>query len=433
MGPLDSQADMPSSRTERTTSAPPPLPNCSRVGRSSSEHLLEAEDRDPSSDEEELNVNLPETGLRECLRAAESVLDSVPVGVVVADDAGRFRYFNQTAVKVLGNTAIDVVPEKWASTYGAFLPDAVTPFPAEELPLVLALGGKQSNGVEMVIRKTDSSHVAHIAVNARPLIDAAGCIKGAVVVFEDLDALDMSCVYSPVDAEELADVWTTDILTEYQHFLRTLTGCTEMALNDFSECRNSNLEDAIRATDWTQILLEGVLACMHQCISDRELVPLSILVDEVFYFLRDSISSSIELRQNLADIDARVLIDPPEIHQALMNVFTNACTAMGNNGGVLVVDARIIEHEALPVNGFKGSSSGAYVKLTVRDTGPGIDDMAIEHVFEPFVANEAAEKGCGLGLFVTRKIITEHGGYITAQSEPNKGTSFHIYLPVVAG
>jgi signal transduction histidine kinase len=170
---------------------------------------------------------------------------------------------------------------------------------------------------------------------------------------------------------------------------------------------------------------------LPQCGADRELVSPSILVDEVFYFLDGSISTSIELRRKPVDTDACVLIDPGEMHQALMNILTNAAIAMSEKGGVLEVGAKIVGPDVLPVNGHEHTPTGPYLKLTIRDSGPGISDMDIEHVFEPFVASASAERACGLDLFVTRRIITEHGGYLTAQSEPEKGTSFHVYLPVV--
>jgi PAS domain S-box-containing protein len=117
----------------------------------------------------------------------QEILDSIADGVVVADAQGRFVLFNPAAERMLGIGLADVPPEAWAATYGCYRPDRVTPYPAAELPLARALRGETVAEAELFVRNAGTSGTS-LSINATPLRDGRGVVRGGVVVFRDVTA-----------------------------------------------------------------------------------------------------------------------------------------------------------------------------------------------------------------------------------------------------
>ena len=116
----------------------------------------------------------------------EAILASMGEGVVVADAQGRFQVFNPMAQELLGLGSSEIPPEEWSSYYSIFLPDQVTPFPTEDLPLFRALRGDSVDNVEMFVRRRSPAPPLFISVTGRPIRDESGAIYGGVVVFHDI-------------------------------------------------------------------------------------------------------------------------------------------------------------------------------------------------------------------------------------------------------
>jgi PAS domain S-box-containing protein len=124
--------------------------------------------------------------LRQQTRILHSILDSMADGVVVADRDGEFILFNTAAERRLCIGLTDAPPEQWSERYGTFLPDRVTPYTTDALPLVRAIRGKESDGVEIFMRNANLPEGVVISVNGQPLKDDAGVLQGGVVVFRDI-------------------------------------------------------------------------------------------------------------------------------------------------------------------------------------------------------------------------------------------------------
>jgi CheY-like chemotaxis protein len=135
------------------------------------------------------------------------------------------------------------------------------------------------------------------------------------------------------------------------------------------------------------------------------------------------------MKQNIT-ASGKVLADLTQIHQIMMNLCTNASHAMSENGGELSVSL-------IPVNipndefGPMDLPPGPYLKLTVSDTGCGMAPDVINRIFEPYFTTKGEDKGTGLGLSVVHGIVQNHGGRITVESTPGKGSAFHVYLPEI--
>jgi CheY-like chemotaxis protein len=138
---------------------------------------------------------------------------------------------------------------------------------------------------------------------------------------------------------------------------------------------------------------------------------------------------SVEIKQQLDPKIGTVLADPTQIHQIVMNLCTNANHAMMKTGGILEVKLDAIKVDQKSAEKIPGLKKGDYIRLTISDTGYGMDIKTKERIFEPFFTRKEVGSGSGLGLSVVHGIINNYGGAIVVDSSPGKGTTFTIYLP----
>jgi two-component system, cell cycle sensor histidine kinase and response regulator CckA len=130
---------------------------------------------------------------------------------------------------------------------------------------------------------------------------------------------------------------------------------------------------------------------------------------------------------NVATINA----DPTQMEQVLMNLAVNAKDAMPE-GGTLTIETNNVTLDEDYCRLHLDARPGEYVRLAVSDTGQGMDTQTLEHIFEPFFSTKDPGKGTGLGLSIVYGIVKQHGGHVTCDSNPGRGTTFRIYLPVIA-
>ncbi len=178
--------------------------------------------------------------------------------------------------------------------------------------------------------------------------------------------------------------------------------------------------------------MKQILAFSRQ--SDQKPRPLRVspIIQEVLKLLRASLPTTITIRQDIqSDMDT-VLADPTQLHQILMNLCTNAAHAMRETKGELkvsLVPVEIKPRDALIIH--HGLTPDMYLKLTVSDTGAGIAPDIMDRIFDPFFTTKKPGEGTGMGLSVVYGIIKGYNGTITVESELDKGTEFHVYLPLL--
>ncbi|MGD0282917.1 MAG: PAS domain S-box protein, partial [Dissulfurispiraceae bacterium] len=142
------------------------------------------------------------------------------------------------------------------------------------------------------------------------------------------------------------------------------------------------------------------------------------------------IGEDIELKTQLAEKALTVMVDPGQIEQVLMNLSTNARDTMPD-GGLLSICTDTVKLDTQYVKGHAIEKPGMYALVTVTDTGRGMDERTQQKIFEPFFTTKEIGKGTGLGLSIVYGIVKQHGGNITVYSEPGRGTTFRIYLPLI--
>ncbi len=219
---------------------------------------------------------------------------------------------------------------------------------------------------------------------------------------------------------------------DFNNVLSAINGYMGIIRNHcFQDVKLSHYVDQVlgasnRATD----LIRNMMAFSRQ--PKAEVLPLDIgaMVEEVLTLLHASIPPTIEISHHIKTGLGSVLADPSQIHQVVMNLCTNAYQAMEKEGGRLEIT---LEPETIPsdrANIHMNLKQGRYLKLSVTDTGPGIDPEKIDRIFEPYFTTKKVGEGTGFGLAMVHVIVEEHKGAILVDSQPGMGTTFHVYLPV---
>ena len=168
-----------------------------------------------------------------------------------------------------------------------------------------------------------------------------------------------------------------------------------------------------------------------QLMSPMDVVP---VVVEVLNFLRASLPSTIELSFSSSVDEAVIMADATQIKQVLANLGSNAGHFMRRKGGTLEVDLASVDLDGQSAALISPDlKPGAHVRIRVRDTGEGMPEEDLEHIFEPFYTSKAGGEGAGMSLSVVHGIVKNHGGAVTAESTPGSGAVFTVYLPMKGG
>jgi signal transduction histidine kinase/CheY-like chemotaxis protein len=220
---------------------------------------------------------------------------------------------------------------------------------------------------------------------------------------------------------------------DFNNILGAIMGYAEMALYEFTEesPARQSIDQVLKASNRAKDLVNQILAFSRQTEQKRIPVHAHQIVNEVIKLLRASLPSTIEIRQNLATNAGTIMADPTQIHQILLNLFTNAQHSMMEKGGLLEVSTAPEELDASEAAAYPDLKAGSYLKLTVSDTGHGIDKKTLERIFDPYFTTKEKGVGTGMGLAVVHGIVRSHGGAITVSSEPGKGTVFNLLFPRV--
>ncbi len=221
------------------------------------------------------------------------------------------------------------------------------------------------------------------------------------------------------------------IAHDFNNILFPILGYTELLFEEMEpeDPGREMLEQIHQAASRAKDLTRQILTFSRQAELKNQPVEFQTIIKEALKLLRSSIPSDIEILQNIRPECRPVFADPTKLHQIIMNLCTNAFHAVQENSGKfeVILDEIVIQNENQP--GVEGLVPGDYVRLTVSDTGCGMDNQTLVQIFDPYFTTKEEGKGTGLGLSVSYGIVKKLNGDIKVYSEPGQGTTFHIYLP----
>jgi len=221
------------------------------------------------------------------------------------------------------------------------------------------------------------------------------------------------------------------IAHDFNNILTPIFGYLHMAMQDVPQDSQTHkdLTHVMKAAQRCKDLVQQILTFSRQDEQEIRPVQVHLVVKEVLKLLRGSIPATIEIRQNLDTTCPAVLADPSQIHQVLMNLCTNAAQSMANGGGILEVTLGMYDIDRTNAEEIHVLAEGPHLKLSVKDTGCGMDTATLNRVFEPFFTTRFPGEGTGMGLSVVHGIVVNHGGNVTVESQAGKGAEFTVYLP----
>jgi signal transduction histidine kinase/ActR/RegA family two-component response regulator len=221
------------------------------------------------------------------------------------------------------------------------------------------------------------------------------------------------------------------IAHDFNNILTPILGYTDMALEELPIESNLrfDIEQINKAAHRGKDLVQQVLTFSREVDFENKPIQLQPIVTEALNLIKASFPPGVEINQQYDQKIGTVLADPTHIHQIMMNLCTNANHAMMKTGGILNVKLDAVKIDQKTADKIPNLKKGEYIRLTISDTGHGMDLKTKERIFEPFFTRKEVGSGSGLGLSVVHGIINNYGGAIVVDSTPGKGTTFMIYLP----
>jgi signal transduction histidine kinase/ActR/RegA family two-component response regulator len=217
---------------------------------------------------------------------------------------------------------------------------------------------------------------------------------------------------------------------DFNNMLGAIIGYAELALEQVppGATLRADLEEILKAANRSKGITRQLLAFARKAMVTPQLIDLNRAVDGMLTMLRRLIGENITLEWVPGEIGWPVRIDPAQVDQVLANLCVNARDAIDDTGTVTVSTGRVTITEADQAR-HPGAAPGEYATLSVRDTGRGIPPEALGHLFEPFFTTKPVGQGTGLGLPTVYGIVTQNRGFVTVDSAPGRGSTFHVHFP----
>ncbi|WP_029894590.1 ATP-binding response regulator [Desulfohalovibrio reitneri] len=222
------------------------------------------------------------------------------------------------------------------------------------------------------------------------------------------------------------------IAHDFNNILGVILGYAEIVLEGAEKGSGlaRRVGEIVTAGHRARDLVNQILNFSRQAGQERNPLHVTPLVKEALKLLRSGLSASIDMRTSFRTNDDLVEADPTQLHQILLNLCANAAHAMSEEGGRLEVE---LADEELGESERTDLPAGRYLRLTVRDTGHGMEPEVLERIFDPFFTTKKPGEGTGMGLSVVHGVVASHQGGVEVESALGGGTAFHVFLPKAEG
>jgi PAS domain S-box-containing protein len=377
-----------------------------------------------------------EQALREQTVLLQSVLESIGDGFVAADPQGRFVLWNRAGEELLGRGEADIPIKEWSAHYHVYLPDGVTPYPTDQLPLVRAIRGEASD-VEMQVENPKSGTRVWLEVTGRPLRDESGVSRGGVVAFHDItqkkeadrrvhklnDELERRVKERTSELEasnKELEAFTYSVSHDLRAPLRHISGFSDILMEDFAPKLDAEVQQYLtRIRDATGRMGQLVDELLNLARVGRQAVEVQItglasIVEEVITLLKPEYEGR-EVEWKISQLPF-VECDSTLIKQVFQNLISNALK-YSRPRTPAIIEIGHTEQEGAPV-------------IFVRDNGVGFSMKYADKLFGVFQRLHRSEdfEGTGIGLATVQRIIKKHRGRVWAEAELDKGATFYFTL-----
>lgn len=275
---------------------------------------------------------------------------------------------------------------------------------------------------------------AWLEINKVPLHNEKGEVVGTLSTAENITH-EMNLERQLLQSQKMEAIGTLagGIAHDFNNILTSIINSTELALGDIDpdSATAEDLERVLRVSSRGRNLVERILTFSRPSQEGFRPTDLPALARESVTLFQRSLPRNIVIRDSISGRSEPVMLDPTQVTQVLMNLCTNAFQAMQSTGGELTI--RLEETQLTDADAEELSiAPGAYFRLTVSDTGPGIPPETLDKIFDPFFTTKGKTEGTGLGLAMVLGIVRNHKGAVRVSSTPGQGAAFSILLPIIA-
>jgi PAS domain S-box-containing protein len=369
--------------------------------------------------------------MEEAVRRAEEkyrdIVENSVTGIYQASIEGRFLSLNASLAYMLGYDSPEEL--KGISDVRQLY---VHPERRSEMLRQIEEHGEAREFEAEFFRKDKS--IVWISHNLRAVRNSTGKIVYLEGTASDItDAKFLRARLDQAQKMEAIGTLAGGIAHDFNNILTPIIGYTELSLNmvpDDSRLSH-NMKHILLSANRARDLVRQILTFSRKTEQERKPVQISLIVKEVLKLLRSSLPSTIDIRLRMHPdaVHSTTMADPTHIHQVLMNLCTNAAHAMRAQGGKLTVTLENVEIGPGAGRGATDMGPGAYLRLSVADTGHGMDDALKQRIFDPYFTTKGPNEGTGLGLAVVYGIVKNLSGAIAVSSKPGGGTTVDVYFP----
>ena len=273
----------------------------------------------------------------------------------------------------------------------------------------------------------------YVEVKSYPMKDKSGKVVSAIEIINDItEKKKLEDQLLQAQKMEAVGLLAGGIAHDFNNILSAIVGYgyllqTKMRSDD---PLRENVDQILVSADRAAEVTHSLLAFSRKQILDPKPTDINVMMKRFEKLLSRLIGEDIELSTNLTDKDVISMADAGQIEQVLLNLATNARDAMPN-GGHLTLETQLVELDDTFIRVHGYGEPGMFAVISVSDTGSGMEKETMAKIFEPFFTTKEVGKGTGLGLAMAYGIIKQHKGYINVYSEPERGTTFRIYLPAI--
>ena len=374
-----------------------------------------------------------EESLRDSEHKIKALFDNAAQGIVSVDREGRIVSFNAMAERqfgwardeILGQPIERLLPSSLEGVHEQHRRSYFLTPHARPMGHGLDLKGRRKDGTEFPVEIS----LSYIASDQEP---AAVAFVNDVTDRRRAEAERERLERHLEHATKMEAVGRLagGIAHDFNNLLTALSGFSEIALDELPEDHPlyEGARETFKICQRSASLVRRLLAVSRRQVLQPQLMDLNAKIADVEKMLRSVLGEDIDLTVKLEPSLGQVRADESQIEQVVLNLVVNARDAMPTGGKLTIETARVNSDEALTMQ-TGVSEPGPVVRLSVSDTGCGMDAETLAHIFEPFFTTKEKGKGTGLGLATVYGIVKQSGGHIWAYSEPGRGTSFKVYLP----
>ena len=365
---------------------------------------------------------LIEKALKQSEEKYRIVLEANPDPVVVYDIEGKITYFNPAFTRLFGGT----LEERFGKKMDDFVPTDA--WPETKMMINKVLSGENFSGIE-TRRYTKEGNIIPVSISGAIYRDENGNPMGSVINLRDIsEQKELEKQLQQAQKMEAIGTLAGGIAHDFNNLLMGIQGCTSLISFDMDSNHPNyeylnRIEDYIKnAASLTKQLLGFARSGKYE-VKPTDLNEIINKSSDMFGRTKKEIGIHRKCQSDIWTVE----VDQAQIEQVLLNLYVNAWQAMSGTGDLYLQTKNFILNDT-DVKPY-GVKPGRYVKISVTDTGVGIDETIQHRIFDPFFTTKEVSRGTGLGLASAYGIVKSHGGIINVYSKEGEGATFNIYLP----